>query len=835
MVVDGDRPTVLSVQKYESGPPVDETYDGQLVSSDGDTIAATKQEEWIKKKKVELTTTKQIETRVKRQIVLEDGKVVDDSGPIVTTNTTEDTDKKESEKTEHLTHGDDMEGKEGWVVVEALPDEAVVKETNERKVTTHDEVEDIVETEEVQHYGDVSNEEILRSIREGATVRKTLLSPSEKKELLPFSGKDSAQKRVLQQSRRHDRTTDIEDTKEVSKVKENGNVVTEITRRHEHEVFHNEDIPDSDSDEFEQIENREGAHDYSHGKSENFIEYLAVPKGGSPSQGVKDLRNRHQDDVIRSVNSQIGRVSVTKSGSLWDDEPTPTPPPRSRRRNNSPDFRTYADQTRHVNLTSTMNNNNFSSRKYTNDSPSYLQKSGDVGERKNYERREQSFGYNGPVTGGITRDSVDSGNFGNPGYVTKHSNQYKMNENTNPGQNVYYDNGDADVSERKTVERRERVFSYDGASQKQFHPKYIVGTPSSTMNRLKGIEHTGAVIDNNTDNNRSQTLPRRRFYFGDDEGSLMGKDVSKRSAGKSLRFGTDDIDVSISNSYQNAENNRKSNSLSRSMSFTPRSVGRDKPTYNPPRLSNETKYSPNYKSNPQLLDGPDLLTPKLLQNMSRSTRDVSSMSHNDQHNYSSSRNHHYESNAVNNVNHVSSKSKRSIFDSLKKNSVDLFEPGVRGSKASSPSRSMTPTGAYSPLRNNDRSLISTRASLQSPRHFGGANSPLSDDYHETYRMSSSTPDQDETKPKIKTDTTSKFSRKTIRGDDGRAIGNLESSQTTTRTTSRYKESEVMYPNGRGIHSPLGYHSDISPQQLSSGTVVIPVRDTNNNKNVHYAK
>lgn len=51
-----------------------------------------------------------------------------------------------------------MEGKEGWVVVEALPDDAVVKETNERKVTTHDEVEDIIETEEVQHLGDVSNE-----------------------------------------------------------------------------------------------------------------------------------------------------------------------------------------------------------------------------------------------------------------------------------------------------------------------------------------------------------------------------------------------------------------------------------------------------------------------------------------------------------------------------------------------------------------------------------------------------------------------------------------------------------------------------------------------------
>jgi len=68
-------------------------------------------------------------------------------------------------------------------------------------------------------------------------------------------------------------------------MKDNGNVVTEITRRHEHEEFHNEDIPDSDSDEYEHIENREGNQDYSHGKSENFIEYVAVPKGGN--YGVK--------------------------------------------------------------------------------------------------------------------------------------------------------------------------------------------------------------------------------------------------------------------------------------------------------------------------------------------------------------------------------------------------------------------------------------------------------------------------------------------------------------------------------------------------------------------
>ena len=42
-------------------------------------------EEIITKRKTELTTTKQIETRVKRHVKFEDGKVLEDSGPIVST------------------------------------------------------------------------------------------------------------------------------------------------------------------------------------------------------------------------------------------------------------------------------------------------------------------------------------------------------------------------------------------------------------------------------------------------------------------------------------------------------------------------------------------------------------------------------------------------------------------------------------------------------------------------------------------------------------------------------------------------------------------------------
>ena len=50
---------------------------------------------------MEQVTTKQIETRVKRQVIVtEDGQVIDDSGPQVTTRTTEDTETKREEHTE---------------------------------------------------------------------------------------------------------------------------------------------------------------------------------------------------------------------------------------------------------------------------------------------------------------------------------------------------------------------------------------------------------------------------------------------------------------------------------------------------------------------------------------------------------------------------------------------------------------------------------------------------------------------------------------------------------------------------------------------------------------
>lgn len=153
-------------------------------------------EEVVTKKKTELTTTRQIETRVKRQVVLEDGKVVQDSGPIVETNTTEDTDKQESETTEVSNFelvgnfpqtlnlyvnlqrrklGDDaVDGPEaienasidnalanvssGLVRAVVSRPDGLVREVKTKTVVSREEIDERLETEDVKFLGDFSDE-----------------------------------------------------------------------------------------------------------------------------------------------------------------------------------------------------------------------------------------------------------------------------------------------------------------------------------------------------------------------------------------------------------------------------------------------------------------------------------------------------------------------------------------------------------------------------------------------------------------------------------------------------------------------------------------------------
>ncbi|GFY77212.1 uncharacterized protein TNIN_65521, partial [Trichonephila inaurata madagascariensis] len=113
---------------------------------DPNVVLTKKHEEWTTSKRVVNHKTKQVETRVQRQLVLEDGRVIADSGPQVTTKTKEDVRVEESENTEHKSTGDDPPGP-GYelipgstkVISEKTESNQTMTETKEENRQMHDD------------------------------------------------------------------------------------------------------------------------------------------------------------------------------------------------------------------------------------------------------------------------------------------------------------------------------------------------------------------------------------------------------------------------------------------------------------------------------------------------------------------------------------------------------------------------------------------------------------------------------------------------------------------------------------------------------------------------
>uniref|UniRef100_A0A8D8RUW2 Uncharacterized protein n=1 Tax=Cacopsylla melanoneura TaxID=428564 RepID=A0A8D8RUW2_9HEMI len=255
--VDSPNASILSVRRYTVTPP------NNLVIPVEEVIPTSREEEIITKKKTELTTTRQIQTRVKRQVVLEDGKVVEDSGPIVTTNTTEDTEKHEEQNTEHRNLGDGEN--------KALLDEVdsgsltVVKKVNEKKVKSREEKEERLETEQVAHLGNISDDLYLKAVQSNSTNQLGLLSSSS---LVPTSSVP----RIVHQSAKVKKVTDTEDTKHVSQLT-NGKLVTQTEKTVEREEVNDLQEPcEEDIEDHESV--HEASHHYRKTKDQDLVEYL---------------------------------------------------------------------------------------------------------------------------------------------------------------------------------------------------------------------------------------------------------------------------------------------------------------------------------------------------------------------------------------------------------------------------------------------------------------------------------------------------------------------------------------------------------------------------------
>ncbi|KAH7950598.1 hypothetical protein HPB51_028365 [Rhipicephalus microplus] len=190
-------------------------------------------EEWTTSKKVVNHKTRQTETRVQRQLVLEDGKVIADTGPQITTRTTEDNKVEESEDTQHKKTGDEdvpdgyipVPGSER-VVCEKTESHQVTKETKEENMKMHDE-----------------NFKELRGPEE--IHRLAVMVPEES----PLVGirPDRFPGKLTHYSSRSRKVTDKDEVKEISEER-NGEVTKQTTRTHHHEEKDDDEVPEDEAE-----------------------------------------------------------------------------------------------------------------------------------------------------------------------------------------------------------------------------------------------------------------------------------------------------------------------------------------------------------------------------------------------------------------------------------------------------------------------------------------------------------------------------------------------------------------------------------------------------------
>ena len=117
-----------------------------VMSLVSDTRRHEDNEKWLTKKKVEIVTTKNVEKTIKRQLVLEDGRVLDEDVPIVTLDTTEN---KEIFETDHDETRDSLD-------YNKRRDTNIGDKVTTLR-TTKDVKENVTKTEASQNMGSIAN------------------------------------------------------------------------------------------------------------------------------------------------------------------------------------------------------------------------------------------------------------------------------------------------------------------------------------------------------------------------------------------------------------------------------------------------------------------------------------------------------------------------------------------------------------------------------------------------------------------------------------------------------------------------------------------------------
>ncbi|KAL4713972.1 hypothetical protein ACJJTC_005603 [Scirpophaga incertulas] len=241
----------------------------------GDTIATTKEEEWVTRKTSEVTTTRQIATRVKRELLLEDGRILSDSGPKISTSVNEDTHTTNLQQTEHRVP-DDQAADHGSTAITGRVAEAIgapkdesdglqalgkevapagakvlvssrvvanpdgkVRESKDLRVLTRNVTERVKETEERFHRGDTTHEALITAVNETPEedIRDALKAETENQLALVPRGP-----KVVRDTVAYNTTINTDDTAKLRALRPDGTIFTETRHKKEQERLCDEEL-----------------------------------------------------------------------------------------------------------------------------------------------------------------------------------------------------------------------------------------------------------------------------------------------------------------------------------------------------------------------------------------------------------------------------------------------------------------------------------------------------------------------------------------------------------------------------------------------------------------
>ena len=283
---------------------------------------------YLTTRKLEQKTIKNREKRVRRQYVLEDGRVIEEGDPEIFVDRVEDTLTREEEHEAaddadadvadaefgiHVGEGGgdgivqkaprgSRSNRGRWTSTELVsPGGNVIDDTFTRTVNTHDVKEDVMMTEASRNLGRIPRRAIDRALRENQPISEVIERHRNKMKQRRDGGatryevqQTPSKPKVIYSSKSHKKIVDTEDVHNISRRGEDGKVYTETIKKQQHEVFDDNETPDDENKTSGTESDRmiKDKQKYRHTKKDEFTDFYRVPKHrGAEQSGAQLVAN----------------------------------------------------------------------------------------------------------------------------------------------------------------------------------------------------------------------------------------------------------------------------------------------------------------------------------------------------------------------------------------------------------------------------------------------------------------------------------------------------------------------------------------------------------------